>query len=138
MSTEAKYAHQVIPHPDEGEKAPLETLVRYHYAQAEGWIGAFSDAINAGDYGIKGADFALASFMGHMHRALLFDALAQGLSGQAVADWAGERNHSEAAEWIWERAAVYGLDLEATPIRAYRYKRGAEDETTETEETEDA
>jgi hypothetical protein len=126
MSTEtaaAKYAHEVIPHPEEGETAPLETLVRYHYAQAEGWIKAFSDAIGASDYGPAGADFTLASFMGHMHRALLFDALAQGLTGQAAADWANTRNHSESAEWIWERAAAYGLDLEATPIRAYRYKR---------------
>lgn len=124
MSThEPKLAHEIVPHPDEGEKAPLETLVRYHYAQAEGWIKAFSDAIGAGDYGPAGADFTLASFMGHIHRALLLDALAQGLVGQEAADWASERNHSEAAEWIWERAAVYGLDLEVTPIRAYRYKR---------------
>lgn len=123
--SEPKYAHEVIPHPKEGEAAPLETLVRYHYAQAEAWIKSFSAAIGAGDYGPNGADFTLASFMGHMHRALLFDALAQGLTGQEAADWASTRNHSESAEWIWERAEVYGLDLEATPIRAYRYKREA-------------
>lgn len=120
--TDLKYAHDIEPHPEEGEAVPLETLARYHYAQAQAWHLAFADAI--GTDGMPAADFPLSQYLGHSHRALIFDALAQGLNGQEVANWSSTRNHSESAEWIWERGVVYGLNPEE--IRPYEWRRKAD------------
>ena len=111
------YAHELVPHPDEGETKPLDYLARYHYAQAQAWHLAFADVID--DPGPR-LDFALGQYLRHAHLALLHDALAQGMGGQEAADWASQRNHSESAEWIWERGVAYGLDPDQ--IRPYRVR----------------
>src|SRR3546814_8474653 len=94
-------------------------LVRYHYSQAQAWHLSFSEAIGEAAYGAAGADFTLSQYLGHAHRALIFDALAQGLVGQEAADWSSVRNHSESADWIWERGAHYGLNPDEKIGRAH-------------------
>lgn len=117
MSADKKYAHEIVRHPDEGETLPLHHMVRYHYAQAQAWHLAFADAVSANQH----SDLALSQYMGHSHLAFLHDALMQGRTGQDAADWASERNHSESAELVWERGAIYGLDPDS--IRAYAWRR---------------
>lgn len=117
-STPLQYAHQIVPHPEDGEAAPLTELVRYHYAQAIAWHLAFAEAVAADPGGI---DFPLSQYIGHAHLALLHDALAQGLIGQESADWASTRNDSESCEWIWERGVACGLNPDE--IRAYEWRR---------------
>jgi hypothetical protein len=117
MTDSKKYAHEIIRHPDEGETLPLIHLVRYHYAQAQAWHLTFADAVSANQH----SDLALSQYMGHSHLAFLYDALAQGRSGQDAADWACKRNHSESAELVWERAAAHGLNPDE--IRPYAWQR---------------
>ena len=116
------YAHEKYPHPKEGEAKPLAYLVRYHYAQAQAWHLAFADVID--DPGPR-LDVALSQYMGHARTAFLLDALAQGMCGQEAADWASERNHSESAELVWERADFYGVgpdEIKPYKIRPYSTK----------------
>ena len=114
--TTKKYAHEIVPHLDEGETKPLDYLVRYHYAQAQAWHLSFAEAINSGDF-----DFPLSQYLGHAHLAFLHDSLAQGMSGQEAADWASERTHSESCELVWERANACGLPVDE--IGAYAWRR---------------
>lgn len=118
MTTEKKYAHEIEPHPEEGETVRLDRLVRYHYAQAQAWHLAFAESLNERG---PAFDFPLSQYLGHSHLAFLHDALLQGLSGQEAADWASVRHHSESAELVWERADFYGLDPDA--IKPYETKR---------------
>lgn len=122
MSAAKRYAHKIVPHPEEGETKSLDYLVRYHYAQAQAWHLALVDVIN--DPGPR-LDVALSQYMGHARMAFLFDALHLGMSGQEAADWASERNHSESAELVWERAYAHGLnpdEIKAYKIRPYGEK----------------
>lgn len=104
--SEKKYAHEIIPHPEEGEAKPLDYLVRYHYAQAQGWHLAFAEVLD--EPGPR-FDLALSQYLHHAHLGFLHDALHQGWAGQAAVDWVADRNHSESAEWVWERAIECGL-----------------------------
>lgn len=113
-----RYAHAIAPHPEEGQATPLRELVRYHYAHATAWHLAFSEVID--DPGPR-LDLALSQYMSHIHSAFLYDALAQGLSGQDAADWASTRSHGESAEWIYERAEVY--DLDPDEVLPYRIRK---------------
>lgn len=113
--TDLKYAHEIVPHPEEGEVVDLPILVRYHYTQAQAWHLSFAESIN-GDF-----DFPLSQYLGHAHLAFLHDALLQGLSGQEAADWASVRHHSESAELVWERADHYGINPDQ--IRPYSTER---------------
>ncbi|AIY17762.1 hypothetical protein GUY44_07040 [Pimelobacter simplex] len=117
---ETRYAHEIEPHPGEGETVPLDRLVRYHYAQAQAWHLAFAEVVGDQEVGAR-LDFALGQFLGHARSAFLLDALAQGLAGQEAADWASVRNHSESAEIVWERAVHYGLNPDE--IRSYETRR---------------
>lgn len=114
----AQYAHEIVPHPEEGEAVELAVLVRYHYAQALAWHLAFADAI-ATD--LTAIDFPLSQYLRHAHLAFLHDALSQELGGQQAADWASVRTHSESAELVWERAVKNGLDPEH--VKPYRWRR---------------
>lgn len=120
---ETLYAHEIEPHPGEGETVPLDRLVRYHYAQALAWHLAFAKLI-ADDYASGELDLPLAQYLGHTQTAFLLDALAQSLAGQEAADWASVRNHSESAEIVWERAVHYGLNPDE--IRPYETRRTAD------------
>lgn len=119
---ETRYAHQIEPHPSEGETLLLDRLVRYHYAQALAWHLSFAETIAETIDGPR-MDYALAQYLGHSHLALLHDALAQGLTGQEAADWASRRHHSESVEIAWERAAHYGLNPDE--IRPYATRRNS-------------
>ena len=110
--SEKRYAHEVVPHPQEREMKPLEYLARYHYAQAQGWVAAV-----LGSGGDEIDRLAVAQFLGHAHLGLLHDALAQGIEGQEAADWAAHRHHAESAEIVWERGDHYGVDMDS--IKAY-------------------
>ena len=116
-----KFAHEIVPHPAEGETRPYWITVRYHYAQAIAWHYAFAARI--GETWTAESDFALSQYVGHSHLALLYDALSQGRDGQEAADWVAYRTGSESPEFIWERALSHGIDPET--IRPYKTKRGA-------------
>ena len=102
-----RYAHEIYPHPGEGEVRPLDLDVPYLYARALG-------------LGIWGTGWFDAEPGGHMERthmllaardiALTADALAQGLTGDEAWTWAQERACDETGEWIWDRAVHYGID----------------------------
>lgn len=126
--SDQKYAHEIVPHPDEGESRPLGTVVRYHYAQALAWHLAFAEVIRVGELGPR-LDFALSQYLSHTHLAFLHDALAQGLADQGAADWAAVRIHPESPELVWERAVHYGLDPDE--IRAYETTREAKGDNHE-------
>lgn len=123
MTTELKYAHEIVAHPDEGEAKPLDYLVRYHYAQAQAWHLAFAAVIAEPEMDGARLDLALSNYLGHSHLAFLHDALAQGLAGQEAATWASELCHSESPELVWERADHYGINPDE--IRPYETKRKA-------------
>lgn len=124
MKTKRKYAHELYPHPDEGEVRDLATDVPYLYAMAHGLdihgTGAFDDATEPALLGQR------------MHRliaardlALVADALAQGLAGDEAWRWAQERAQDDTGEWMWERAEKCGVD----PERIKPYPCGPEPKT---------
>lgn len=129
--TEKKFAHEIVAHPEEGEAMPLDYLVRYHYSQATGWHLAFGEVLN--ESGPR-FDLALSQYLHHAHLAFLHDALHQGLAGQEAVDWVSVRNHSESAEWTWERAVACGLNPDE--IKPYLVRNATK--PTEYEETHDA
>ena len=112
--TEKKYAHEIMPHPEEGEAKPLDYLVRYHYAQAMAWHLTFADVLDSPG---PRFDLALSQYLHHAHLGFLHDALRQGMDGQEAVGWVADRNHSESVEWVWERAVA--CDLNPDEIKAY-------------------
>jgi hypothetical protein len=123
LKTKRKYAHELYPHPEEAEVRPLEVEVPYLYAQAvafnvwgTGWFDAFPGGHEKGS-----TEYVVAAQMttgrtllliAHRQRALLADALLQGLSGQEAWEWA-ESRVDESGEWACERAEHYGVDIQA-------------------------
>jgi cytochrome c5 len=125
LQTKRRYAHELYPHPDEGEIRPLAVEVPYLYARALGfrvdgtsWFEPFRDTttgeVNREVAQRSGDRTNLMIYA--RQRALLADALLQGLSGEEAWAWAEEHDDVE-GEWVWERAVHYGVDPDA--IRPY-------------------
>lgn len=115
MQTKRKFAYELYPHPDEGEIRPLAVELPYLYAQAVGWesfhSGWLDDKTPEGMQ--RGLEY-IRTMIAARFRALIADALMQGLSGDDAWKWAEERNQADnGGEWIWERAAHYGVDTQA-------------------------
>ena len=109
--TTRKYAHELYPHPEDGETRSLAVDVPYLYSRAigfeihgTGWFDAEPRSI-----GGQRADQLLDSRL----IALMADAMYQGLTGQEAWEWADQRASEETGEWIGERSEVYGVDYYA-------------------------
>jgi hypothetical protein len=110
--TKRRYAHELYPHPEEGEPRDLAIEVPYLIAHANGltihgtgWMQA-EPRTAAGD--------RVALYLHRAHLALLADAIHQGLVGQEAWDWADQRCTGDSVgEWLWERAEHYGVDPHA-------------------------
>lgn len=117
-----RYAHDLYPHPDEDKTLPLPQAVPYLYAQA---IGHGTWGTDWGDLGrvpktgepANRAELALSSdrimiLIELRSRALIADALYQGMSGEQAWEWAEQRALDESGEIVWERAVHYGVPVE--------------------------
>lgn len=108
--TKRRYAHELYPHPDEWEVRPLEVEVPYLLARAAGfdvegtnWTAATPREI--------GDRFGLHLLQART--AFLADALLQGMAGQDAWTWAAQRCDGDSvAEFVWERCAAYGVDID--------------------------
>ena len=112
-----RYAHELYPHPDEGETRDLAVEVPYLYARAQGlvtWGTGWFDMLDP----TQPHDTRLLAvsrtneLVTAGHLALLADALLQGLTGQDAWEWATPRAEGDVlGEWVWERGTHYGVDL---------------------------
>lgn len=117
MRTKRKYAHELYPHPGEYEVRPLEVEVPYLYAMAVG-MGVFEtdwfDLWNEDD-ATKATQRLTVERTKYLiqcrQRALLADALLQGMGGQEAWEWA-ESRYDESGEIIYDRATHYGVPVE--------------------------
>lgn len=105
-TTKRKYAHELYPHAEQDEARPLSVEVPHLYALAIGW--------EVLDTGWAKADRELVSQRFHLlcmarERALLADAMFQGLSGDKAWRWVHE-HLDESGELVWDRAVANGVD----------------------------
>lgn len=122
MRTKRKFAHELYPHPAEGEVQPLHQAVPYLYAIARGmevWETDWFDLSRPED---QEADPERANLARRLtvartieliyarQCALHADALLQGLAGTDAWQWAEERMDEEGG-WIYERAIHYGVPV---------------------------
>lgn len=107
--TRRRYAHELFPHPAEGEARPLEVDVKYWLARAHGFSPRGTSWLVVSP--VEVAD-RIAVMQDAQHVALLAVALEKGLSGQEAWTFAAERLHSETSEWIGEYALEYGVHLD--------------------------
>jgi hypothetical protein len=104
--TKRRYANELYPHNEKDKPRKLAVEVPYLYARAlgfevwgTGWFEADSDERVSRTYHLIDA----------RHKALIVDALLQGLTGDKAWRWA-EKRMDEEGSWIWERAVHYGVD----------------------------
>ena len=119
LRTKRRYAHELYPHPEEGEVRPLAVEVPYLYAQAIGldvqgtsWFGPFRNPATGevDEQRVQRSTSRTMLMIAARGEAFLADALLQGLAGQEAWEWAQVRNNPEGCEWVWERAVHYGID----------------------------
>ena len=110
METKRKYAHELYPHPAEGEVRPLAVEVPYLYARAIGFDVADTSWTDASP---KDMSARINRMIEVRRLAFLADALTEGLAGQAAWEWAEQRGRDESGEWTYERAVHHGVDPEA-------------------------
>lgn len=107
--TRRRYAHELYPHGEEFEVRPLDVEVPYLYARAVGFdVSGTSWFANPGENSAT----RTTQMLDARHIALMADAMHQGLTGQAAWEWA-ESRMDDSGEWIYERAAHYGVDTDA-------------------------
>lgn len=110
MRTKRRYAHELYPYPEEGEVRPLSVEVPYLYARAIGfdvWGTGWFDTEDGPS--LQRSVSRTELMIGQRERALLADALLQGLTGDEAWKWAEERSGEESGEWVYERAVHYGV-----------------------------
>lgn len=109
--TKRRYAHELYPHPEEGEVRPLAVEVPYLYARAIGFDVQGTDWMDdRTPEGYRRGGDRTRAMVDARGRALLADALLQGLAGDEAWQWAELRNSPEGVEWVWQRAHHYGVD----------------------------
>lgn len=116
MQTKRKFAHELYPHAEEGQTRPLAVEVPYLYAMATGlnvWGTDWFDLTGGTDDQRRLAHRRIDSMVAARHKALIADALLQGLSGDEAWSWADSRAWDESGEWVAERAEHYGIDYSA-------------------------
>lgn len=112
--TKRRYAHELYPHPEEGQVRPLAVDVPYLYALAVGYEVRGTSWFDISDPGDRrrDADRTMA-LLRQRELALVADAILQGLTGDEAWQWAQERADDESGEWVAERAEVYGVPYDA-------------------------
>lgn len=111
--TKRRYAHELYPHAEEGQIRPLTVEVPYLYARAIGmqvWDTSWFD-MRGGDAG-QVASQRMLLLLEARQRALLADALLQGMSGDEAWGWAAERAWDETGELVSDRADHYGIPFD--------------------------
>ncbi len=123
--TKRRYAHELYPHPEEGEVRPLAVDVLYLYGQAIGLEVDGTDwheLLAANEYDkTRAATDRTMRMIAAREIALIADALHQGMSGDEAWAWAQHRANDESGEIVGYRAAHYGIDYDAIkpyPVRA--------------------
>lgn len=111
--TKRRYAHELYPHAEEGETRSLAVEVPYLYARAAGLeVGGTSwFEMTEGD-ACRLAWERMVRLVDARRSALVADALLQGMTGDEAWRWADERGWDESGEWVYERAAHYGVPVE--------------------------
>lgn len=120
--TKRRYAHELYPHPGEGESRPLAVDARHALAMAIGsQVGReWHDLIGQGGESARVATDRTMYHLALADVAFLAVALADGLSGQEAWDWAREARGDEVDELLYEAAERFGVDWDAIkpyPIR---------------------
>lgn len=106
--TKRRYAHELYPHGEECVVRSLEVEVPYLYARAIGFeVKGTSWFEERGRAAVDRTNQLIDA----RHIALLADAMHQGLTGQEAWAWA-ETRMDESGEWIYGRAAHYGVKPE--------------------------
>jgi hypothetical protein len=103
-----RYAHELYPHPDEGEIRPLSVEVPYLYARmvglavsGTGWTKAPTEEIG----------YRLEALTEAARTALLADALAQKLTGDDAWEWVTSYLAvDDGLECAYDRAVAHGVD----------------------------
>lgn len=110
-----RYAHELYPHPEEGEARALEVDVRYTIARAIGsGIGReWHDLIDEGGESARQAAERTMQHLTLCDIAFLAVALHEGLAGQDAWDRARSYAGDECDEILWEIAERYGIDPDA-------------------------
>lgn len=113
--TKRRYAHELYPHPDEFEVRPLAVEVPYLYALAIGLeldgTGWFDAPRQADAWAKEATNCRVARLIDARRRALLADALLQGMTGDAAYGWAAPRLDPDGG-WVYGRADHYGVPVE--------------------------
>ncbi len=109
-----RYAHELFPHPDEGETRDLAVEVPYLYARAigfdtwgTGWHESFAADRPQAEREMAGS--RIRHLIDARRLAFLADALHQGLTGQEAWEWADGRAMDESGEWVYDRARRHGI-----------------------------
>lgn len=105
--TRRRYAHELYPHADECEIRPLSVEVPYLYARAIGYRTSGTEWFAAEREESAARVRFLLDARG---KALMCDALLQGMTGDEAWEWA-ESRMDEAGEWVYERAIHYGVPV---------------------------
>lgn len=137
VRTKRRYAHELYPHPEEGEVRPLSVEVPYLYARAAGstpkGTGWHKAPWKTDEWAKTASHHHILLLIEARHKALLADALLQGMAGDEAWAWA-EQRMDEAGEWIYERATHYGVD----PKRIKPYPCGPDPDYHDHESEPDA
>ena len=105
--TKRRYAHEIYPRWSEYETRALAVEVPYLYAQAIGLeVWGTSCSSQSGEQFID----RTARLVYARERALLADALLQGMGGDEAWEWAESRADDESGELVRDRAEHYGVD----------------------------
>lgn len=111
--TKRRYAHELYPHPADGEIRPLTVDVPYLYARALGFEVQGTSWYEATEH----AGARTHILLNARELALTADALLQGLTGDEAWRWVQEYYSDETGELVGDRAQHYGIDW--TTIKPY-------------------
>lgn len=120
--TKRKFAHELYPHADEFEVRPLALEVAYLYAIMVGlsvwdsdWydVGHGRDAKNPVDRPhIRLTNERIKAFIAAKEKALLADAMLQGMTGNTAWEWAMHRAVEDDSSSAYLRADFYNVPIE--------------------------
>lgn len=121
--TKRRFAHELYPHPEEGEARDLAVDARYLLAMAIGTQvdREWHDLVSEGGESARLASDRTMLHLATCDIAFLAVALADGRSGQDAWDWARRARGDEYDELIYEAAERYGVDwdtIKPYPIRS--------------------
>jgi len=110
-----RYAHELYPHADEWDVRPLEVEVPYLYARMVGleiFNSDWADLHGSSDKSlIRLSVDRTMKFIAAKEKALLADAIYQGMTSGQAWEWAMSRAADEASEIAYERAVHYDVPI---------------------------